>query len=99
MRSILVALLIVFGMASVAEAGKGGSRSGSRSGGSSKSTSKSGTGSKSSNTSVCGYTKKSGTYVAPHRRTTPDHTQKNNWTTKGNTNPYTGKEGTKDATK
>jgi uncharacterized protein YxeA len=44
---------------------------------------------------VRGYTKKSGTYVAPHRRTNPDKTKFNNYNTKGNFNPYTGKKGTK----
>lgn len=39
---------------------------------------------------------KSGTYVAPHRQTNPDSTKLNNWSTKGNVNPYTGKPGTKD---
>lgn len=46
-------------------------------------------------TSVKGYTKKSGTYVAPHHRTTPNKTKSDNYSTKGNTNPYTGKKGTK----
>lgn len=45
--------------------------------------------------SVRGYTTKSGTYVAPHHRTSPDSTKSNNWSTRGNVNPYTGKEGTK----
>ena len=53
-----------------------------------------GTGSKSSSTSVKGYTKKNGTYVAPARRSTPDSTTRNNWSTKPNTNPYTGRQGT-----
>lgn len=47
-------------------------------------------------TSVRGYTKKSGTYVAPHQRTAPNKTKMDNYSTKGNTNPYTGKAGTKD---
>ena len=47
---------------------------------------------------VKGYTKKNGTYVAPHRQTNSNSTQKDNWSTKGNTNPYTGKAGTKRAT-
>lgn len=52
------------------------------------------------NHQVRGYTKRStGTYVAPHRQTNPDRTQHNNWSTKGNTNPYTGKRGTKTATR
>lgn len=48
----------------------------------------------SAQTHVDGYTKKDGTYVAPHVRTAPDATKDNNYSTKGNTNPYTGKEGT-----
>jgi hypothetical protein len=43
---------------------------------------------------VNGYTKANGTYVAPHERTAPDATLQNNYSTKGNVNPYTGKEGT-----
>lgn len=46
-------------------------------------------------TSVKGYTKKSGTYVAPHKRTASNKTRMDNYSTKGNTNPYTGKKGTK----
>lgn len=49
--------------------------------------------------SVKGHVKKDGTYVAPHRATNPDKTQKNNYSTKGNVNPYTGKKGTKKAKK
>jgi hypothetical protein len=43
---------------------------------------------------VKGYTKKDGTYVAPHYRSAPDGNKSNNWSTKGNVNPYTGKAGT-----
>ena len=50
------------------------------------------------NTTVRGYTKKDGTYVAPHQRTSPNKSKMDNWSTKGNVNPYTGKEGTKDPT-
>lgn len=45
---------------------------------------------------VRGYTKKDGTYVAPHERTAPNNTTLDNYSTKGNLNPYTGKLGTKD---
>lgn len=45
---------------------------------------------------VKGYYKKDGSYVQPHYRTTPDNSQYNNWSTKGNSNPYTGNPGTKD---
>lgn len=47
-------------------------------------------------TYVKGYYKKNGTYVAPHYRSSPNGNTHDNWSTKGNTNPYTGKEGTKD---
>lgn len=46
--------------------------------------------------SVRSDTKKDGTYVAPHRATDRDSSKANNWSQKGKTNPYTGKEGTKD---
>lgn len=52
-----------------------------------------GTGAKSSSTQVRGHITKSGHYVAQHRRTTPDKTQKNNYSTKGNVNPSNGKHG------
>ena len=44
---------------------------------------------------VKGYTKKNGTHVAPYHRTDKNHTKRDNWSTKGNVNPYTGKKGTK----
>jgi hypothetical protein len=44
---------------------------------------------------VRGYTKKNGTYVAPHMRSSPDRSYNNNWTTRGNVNPYTGQQGTR----
>ena len=45
--------------------------------------------------SVRGYVTKGGTYVAPHYRTNPNSYRLDNWSTKGNVNPYTGKLGTK----
>lgn len=44
---------------------------------------------------VKGYTKKSGTYVQPHYRSSPNTKKYDNWSTKGNYNPYTGKKGYK----
>lgn len=44
---------------------------------------------------VSGYTKSNGTYVAPHFRSSQDNSYNNNWSVKGNTNPYTGQAGTK----
>lgn len=43
---------------------------------------------------VKGYTKKSGTYVAPHLKQSPNKSKFDNFSTKGNINPYTGKKGT-----
>jgi hypothetical protein len=45
--------------------------------------------------SVRGHVTKSGTYVQPHRATNRDSTRVNNWSQKGNVNPYNGKAGTK----
>lgn len=49
--------------------------------------------------SVKGYTKKDGTYVAPHHRSAPNGTKYDNYSSKGNVNPYTGKAGTADPSK
>lgn len=44
---------------------------------------------------VKGYYKPStGTYVQPHYKTSPNKTKFDNWSTKGNINPNTGKKGT-----
>lgn len=45
--------------------------------------------------SVRGYTKKDGTFVSPSHRASPNKTQRDNYSSKGNHNPYTGKQGTK----
>ena len=55
-----------------------------------------GTVSATSSHSVRGHTKKDGTYVAPSRATNPNQKKSDNWSQKGNVNPYTGKQGTKD---
>ena len=44
---------------------------------------------------VHGYTTKNGTYVAPYYRSAPDHSLLNNYSTRGNVNPYTGQVGTR----
>lgn len=46
-------------------------------------------------TYVSGYSRANGTYVAPHYRSDADSSFNNNWSTQGNTNPYTGQAGTK----
>jgi hypothetical protein len=43
--------------------------------------------------SVSGYYRKDGTYVQPYFRTAPNSTNRDNFSTKGNVNPYTGKAG------
>lgn len=47
-------------------------------------------------THVKGYTKSDGTYVEPHYRSDSNNTKFDNYNTKGNVNPYTGKEGAVD---
>ena len=37
---------------------------------------------------------RNGTYVSPYYRTNSNNTKLDNWSTKGNINPYTGKKGT-----
>lgn len=46
-------------------------------------------------TRVKGHTTKGGKYVPTHYRTTPNKSKYDNWSTKGNVNPHTGKRGTK----
>ncbi len=44
-------------------------------------------------TYVRGYTRNDGTYVEPHYQTRPNNNLNDNFSTKGNVNPYTGREG------
>lgn len=52
------------------------------------------TGAATAQVHVDGYTRRDGTYVAPHYRSSPDSTPFNNYSTQGNINPYTGQQGT-----
>src|ERR1051326_3977388 len=45
--------------------------------------------------SVKGYVRSNGTYVVPYVRSAPNGTTADNYSTKGNVNPYTGQPGTK----
>lgn len=45
---------------------------------------------------VNGYTRSDGTYVAGHYRSSPNSTTSDNYSTRGNVNPYTGAVGTRD---
>ncbi|WPD73896.1 hypothetical protein [Dickeya fangzhongdai] len=56
-----------------------------------------GTGSSSSHERVNGYVKSNGEHVSSYMRTSKDTTQYNNFSTKGNYNPYTNQYGTKPA--
>jgi hypothetical protein len=42
---------------------------------------------------VKGHTRKDGTYVQPHKQTNPDQLRRNNYSSEGNINPTTGKQG------
>lgn len=44
---------------------------------------------------VDGHYRSDGTYVPGHYRSSPDSSRLNNWSTRGNVNPYTGERGTK----
>lgn len=44
-----------------------------------------------------GYTNRNGTYVQPHYQTAPNGTRSDNYSTRGNLNPHTGRWGTKPA--
>lgn len=54
-----------------------------------------GTGSNSNSHGSSGYTTQSGSYVQPYRATNPNNTQMDNYSTRGNVNPYTGAVGTR----
>lgn len=46
---------------------------------------------------VQGHVRKDGTYVQGYHRSSPDSSTLNNYSTQGNYNPYTGKQGTESA--
>lgn len=77
----------------------GGSHASGQHSTSSSHSSGSSTGSNSSSHAVKGYNKKDGTHVDPHHATNANNTKKDNYSSKPNVNPYTGKEGTKNADK
>lgn len=54
-----------------------------------------GTGSNPAGVYHQGYTTQNGTYVQPHYQSAPNSTQYDNWSTRGNVNPYTGQVGTR----
>jgi hypothetical protein len=54
-----------------------------------------GTGSNPNSHPVQGYVTNSGAYVPPHQQTNPNSTTRDNYSTSGNVNPYTGAVGTR----
>ena len=46
-------------------------------------------------TRVNGYYRSNGTYVQPYHRSSPNSSKIDNYSTKGNYNPYSGKRGTR----
>ena len=54
-----------------------------------------GTGSNPNSHYVSPYTRSDGTYVGGHYQTNPNNTQFDNYSTRGNYNPYTGAFGTR----
>ena len=90
MKRFIFAGLLMVGLVGFAQArGGGGYHAGGRG---------YGTGSNSHSTSVGGYTKSNGTHVDTYHRTENNSTDKDNYSTKGNYNPWTGASGTKKST-
>ena len=89
MKALTFAVLLT---ASIAMAPAFGRSSGGHSGSHRSSSLKASSGT----THVHGYTKKNGTRVAAYDKTSPNSTKRDNWSTKGNVNPETGKPGTVD---
>lgn len=57
----------------------------------------SGTGVSNDRVQVDGYYRRDGTYVRPHYRSAGNSTERDNWGTKGNTNPTNGRRGSQKA--
>lgn len=88
MIKLIIAVALVVGTAATASA-QYGSRSGGLYGGAY------GIGSNPNSHTVSPYTTQSGTYVGSHHSTNPNNTQLDNYSTRGNINPYTGQIGTR----
>jgi hypothetical protein len=86
MKTLLFVLAVAVSLPAAAAGGHGGHRGHAAA---------TGTGAKAAHEHVSGYTRKDGKHVAGHDRSTKDSTKTNNWSTKGNKNPETGKAGTK----
>lgn len=91
-QGIAIAIMCAIALSTLTYA-KGGGRSGSHSSG------RSGASSSGGSHAVRGHVTKKGTYVAPTRATNPNRTQRDNYSSKPNVNPYNGKKGTRTPTK
>jgi len=89
---LLISAVILLASASVASAQYGNRGYGSSYGSSYRSY---GTGSNPSSTYVQPRINSNGNYVSGHQRTTPNNTQFDNYGSRGNYNPYTGRTGTR----
>lgn len=85
MKQFIVIAVFILGMVVVAEAGR-----------KTWGYEDTGTGSNTQSERVSGYERKDGTYVEPYNRTKADNTLDNNYGTRGNDNPWTGKTGSGD---
>lgn len=83
--SLTFSIALIFATSFTAEA-RGGGHSHSSTGGSHTSTSEHYT---------SGYLRSNGTYVSGYHATNPNGTRNDNFSTRGNVNPYTGEPGTK----
>jgi hypothetical protein len=88
-------LAVFAGSASAQSYWGSGSSYGGYSGYSSYGYSSYGYGSNSNSTYVSGYTRSNGTYVSGYYRTAPNSTVYDNYSYRGNYNPYTGQYGTR----
>src|SRR5437773_1964805 len=86
---LTMALLLILDGSALELLAKGGSRGGGGSG------YRGGGSQGGGHTYVRPHTRRDGTYVQPHNRTTPNSTQRDNFSSRGNVNPYTGKPGTR----
>jgi hypothetical protein len=86
-RILVLALSLCLAVAFIGEASARGRRGGGYRIG--------GYGYSSRSVPVRSYVRRNGTFVIPHFRTSPNATIKDNWSTRPNINPFTGKMGTR----
>jgi hypothetical protein len=95
-KTLLLAISLLLSLPALAGGGHGGHGGGaSRASAYHATKPATGTGAKAQREHVRSYTKKNGARVTAHDRSTKDTSKTNNWSTKGNSNPETGKTGTK----